>query len=92
EEVRRAAEGRPVRVLCASGVRSAIAHRVLVQNGFDSASLSGGTLTLRAHLGARADAVLTTAGRQQNGGGAFADAGGATIPAAGVGQREASSV
>lgn len=47
DEVRDAAAGRPVRVMCQSGVRSAIAHRVLVQNGFDSASLSGGMLTLR---------------------------------------------
>jgi len=60
DEVRRAADGRPVRVLCASGVRSAIAHRVLAQAGFDSASLSGGMRTLRATLGATADAVLQT--------------------------------
>ena len=58
DEVRDAAAGRPVRVLCASGVRSAIAHRVLTQAGFDSASLSGGMLTLRATLGDRADEVL----------------------------------
>lgn len=58
DEVRDAAAGRPVRVLCASGVRSAIAHRVLTQSGFDSASLSGGMLTLRAVLGDRADQVL----------------------------------
>ncbi len=57
-EVRDASQGRPVRVLCQSGVRSAIAHRVLVQAGFDSASLSGGMLTLRAVLGDRAAAVL----------------------------------
>ncbi len=60
DEVREAAAGRPVRVLCASGVRSAIAHRILTQSGFDSASLSGGMLTLRATLGDRADTVLTT--------------------------------
>ncbi|MFT4296386.1 MAG: FAD-dependent oxidoreductase [Micropruina sp.] len=58
DEVREAAQGCPVRVLCASGVRSAIAHRVLAQAGFDSASLSGGMLTLRAVLGDRADQVL----------------------------------
>lgn len=57
-EVEEAAHGRPVRVMCASGVRSAIAHRVLVQAGFDSASLSGGMLTLRAVLGDRAEAFL----------------------------------
>ena len=55
DEVREAAAGRPVRVLCASGVRSAIAHRVLHQAGLDSASLSGGMLTLRATLGDRVD-------------------------------------
>lgn len=58
DEVRTAAAGRPVRVLCQSGVRSAIAHRVLAQSGFDSASLSGGMLTLRAVLGDRTDDVL----------------------------------
>lgn len=51
DEVRAAAAGRPVRALCGSGVRSAIAHRVLAQAGIDSASLSGGMLTLRAVLG-----------------------------------------
>ncbi|SKC70875.1 FAD-dependent oxidoreductase [Krasilnikoviella flava] len=58
DEVRAAAAGRPVRVMCASGVRSAIAHRVLAQAGFDSASLSGGMLTLRATHGVHADALL----------------------------------
>jgi NADPH-dependent 2,4-dienoyl-CoA reductase/sulfur reductase-like enzyme/rhodanese-related sulfurtransferase len=61
DTVREAAAGRPVRVLCASGLRSAIAHRVLVQAGFDSASLSGGILTLRAVLGHGADRVLAEA-------------------------------
>ncbi|KJL21825.1 Coenzyme A disulfide reductase [Microbacterium azadirachtae] len=51
DEVRAAAAGRPVRVLCGSGVRSHIAHRLLTQSGFDSASLSGGMLTARAVLG-----------------------------------------
>lgn len=60
DEVRAAAAGRPVRVHCLSGVRSAIAHRVLAQAGFDSASLSGGMLTLRAVLGARAGDVLVS--------------------------------
>ncbi|CAN7253662.1 FAD-dependent oxidoreductase [Microbacterium sp. LjRoot45] len=59
DEVRDAAAGRPVRVTCQSGVRSAIAHRVLTQAGFDSASLSGGMLTLRAWLGERQSDVLT---------------------------------
>lgn len=51
DEVRTAAAGRPVRALCGSGVRSHIAHRLLTQSGFDSASLSGGMLTARAVLG-----------------------------------------
>lgn len=55
DEVRTAADGRPVRVHCASGFRSYLAHRVLVQAGFDSANLSGGMLTLRA---ARPDLAL----------------------------------
>ena len=50
DEVREAAAGRPVRVHCASGFRSYLAHRVLVAAGFDSANLSGGMLTLRAAL------------------------------------------
>ncbi|WP_295012726.1 FAD-dependent oxidoreductase [uncultured Microbacterium sp.] len=58
DEVREAAAGRPVRVMCQSGVRSAIAHRVVAQAGFDSASLSGGMLTLRAWLGERQAEVL----------------------------------
>ena len=48
QEVIDAAAGKPVKVMCASGVRSAIAHRILVQAGVDSASLSGGIITLRA--------------------------------------------
>jgi NADPH-dependent 2,4-dienoyl-CoA reductase/sulfur reductase-like enzyme/rhodanese-related sulfurtransferase len=65
DEVRERASGRPVRVMCASGVRSAIAHRVLTQAGMDSASLSGGILTLRAALGARAADVLDSEGALQ---------------------------
>jgi NADPH-dependent 2,4-dienoyl-CoA reductase/sulfur reductase-like enzyme/rhodanese-related sulfurtransferase len=60
DEVRERADGRPVRVMCASGVRSAIAHRVVTQAGMDSASLSGGILTLRAALGLRAVDILET--------------------------------
>ena len=59
-EVREAAGDRPVRVMCASGVRSAIANRVLLQAGFDAASLSGGALTLRASLGAHAAELMRT--------------------------------
>ncbi|MAP64491.1 MAG: pyridine nucleotide-disulfide oxidoreductase [Microbacterium sp.] len=62
DEVREAAAGRPVRVLCAAGVRSNIAHRVLVAHGFDSTSLSGGTRTLRQWFGADVDRVLVTEG------------------------------
>ena len=50
EEIRAAAAGRPVRVHCASGFRSYLAHRILAQEGFDSANLSGGILTLEAAL------------------------------------------
>ncbi|KGM10763.1 FAD-dependent oxidoreductase [Cellulomonas bogoriensis] len=55
DEVRRTAGDRPVRVHCASGFRSYLAHRALDQAGLDSANLSGGMLTLRA---ARPDLVL----------------------------------
>jgi rhodanese-related sulfurtransferase len=58
EEVRHQAAGRPVAVLCQSGVRSYIAHRVLAAAGIDSVTLSGGMLTLRAHLGQQSTDVL----------------------------------
>ncbi len=58
DEIRGAAAGRPVAVMCAAGVRSYLAHRILVAEGFDSSMLSGGMQTLRAMLGARAEAVL----------------------------------
>lgn len=48
DEVREAAAGRPIAVHCRSGVRSYLAHRVLVAEGFESASLDGGMLTLEA--------------------------------------------
>lgn len=60
DEVRDAAAGRPVRVHCQSGLRSYLAHRQLVQAGFDSANLSGGMLTLRAALGSRAEDLIVT--------------------------------
>lgn len=53
DEVRAAANERPVRVYCASGMRSYLAHRQLAEAGLDSATLSGGLLTFRA---ARPDA------------------------------------
>ncbi|GIG26737.1 FAD-dependent oxidoreductase [Cellulomonas denverensis] len=46
EQVRAAAAGRPVAVHCASGVRSHIATRVLIQHGLDARNLSGGWLSL----------------------------------------------
>ena len=58
-EVLEAAAGRPVRTMCGSGFRSYLAHRVLAQRGVDSATLSGGMLTLRAWLGPRAERLLT---------------------------------
>jgi len=48
DEVRTAAAGRTVSVHCASGVRSYLATRVLLGEGFDARNLSGGWLTLRA--------------------------------------------
>ncbi|MCL2482918.1 MAG: FAD-dependent oxidoreductase [Propionibacteriaceae bacterium] len=58
DEVRQLVAGRPVAVMCQSGVRSYIAHRVLVAAGFDSATLSGGMLTLKAWLGSDAETTL----------------------------------
>jgi rhodanese-related sulfurtransferase len=55
DEVVAAAAGRPLRVFCASGFRSYLAHRVLVGHGLDSATLDGGLLTLAA---ARRDLAL----------------------------------
>ena len=57
DEVLQAADGRPVRVHCASGFRSYLAHRVLAHAGVDSANLSGGMLTLQA---SRPDVHLVT--------------------------------
>ncbi|MDR1768648.1 MAG: FAD-dependent oxidoreductase [Propionibacteriaceae bacterium] len=53
DEVTAAAAGRPVRTMCGVGLRSYIAHLILVAAGFDSASLSGGAETLHATLAAR---------------------------------------
>lgn len=57
-EVEQAAAGRPVRLMCASGLRSYFAHRLLAQHGFDSATLSGGIVTLAAALGERAAGLI----------------------------------
>ena len=48
EEVTSAADGRSISVHCASGVRSYLATRVLLSEGFDARNLSGGWLTLKA--------------------------------------------
>jgi NADPH-dependent 2,4-dienoyl-CoA reductase/sulfur reductase-like enzyme/rhodanese-related sulfurtransferase len=48
DEVRSAADGREISVHCASGVRSYLATRVLLGEGFDARNLSGGWLTLQA--------------------------------------------
>jgi len=60
EEVRAAANGRPVSVLCASGVRSYLALRQLDHAGLQARNLSGGMLTLQAALGGRANNVIIT--------------------------------
>lgn len=62
DEVRLAAAGRPVRAMCAAGVRSNIAYRILVGHGIDATSLSGGVQTLRQWFGAKADDILITEG------------------------------
>jgi NADPH-dependent 2,4-dienoyl-CoA reductase/sulfur reductase-like enzyme/rhodanese-related sulfurtransferase len=62
DEVRDAAADRPVRVMCAAGVRANIAHRILVGAGFDSSSLSGGIQTLRHWYGADVERILSTEG------------------------------
>ncbi|MFT3714527.1 MAG: FAD-dependent oxidoreductase [Gordonia sp. (in: high G+C Gram-positive bacteria)] len=48
DEIREAAAGRPIRVHCASGMRSYLATRILTGEGFDASNLSGGLMTLRA--------------------------------------------
>ena len=50
DRIREAAAGRPVRVHCASGFRSYLAHRILDQQGFDSANFDGGMLTMQTAL------------------------------------------
>lgn len=48
DEIRQAAGGRWIAVVCASGVRSYLATRILRGNGLDARNLAGGTLTLDA--------------------------------------------
>ncbi|MCL2782647.1 MAG: FAD-dependent oxidoreductase [Propionibacteriaceae bacterium] len=64
DEVIALAGGRPIAVMCQSGVRSYLAHRILVAAGLTSRTLSGGMLTLRAWLGGQADAVLVKGDKQ----------------------------
>jgi rhodanese-related sulfurtransferase len=42
EDIIGLAAGRPVRIVCASGFRSYLAHRILAQHGIDSATFDGG--------------------------------------------------
>jgi rhodanese-related sulfurtransferase len=60
DEIIAAADGRPVKVMCRSGFRSYLAHRVLTAHGLDSASLDGGWLSLMA---ARPDAPVELGSR-----------------------------
>ena len=46
EEIRGAAAGRPIAVHCASGFRSYLATRILLQHGLAARNLSGGWMTL----------------------------------------------
>lgn len=50
DRIRDLAAGRPVRLHCASGFRSYLAHRILDQSGFDSANFDGGMLTMKTAL------------------------------------------
>jgi rhodanese-related sulfurtransferase len=61
-EVREWAAGRPIRTVCAAGVRSNIAYRILANSGFEATSLSGGMETLRQWYGAETDRILTAEG------------------------------
>jgi len=65
DRIRDLAAGRPVRVHCASGFRSYLAHRILDQSGFDSANFDGGMLTMKTalpELALEMGAALTPAG------------------------------
>ncbi len=61
-EVRDAAAGRTVAALCASGVRTNIAHRILVSHGIPTSSLSGGMTTFRQWWGAASAEILVKEG------------------------------
>jgi len=48
DEIAASAAGRTLSVHCASGVRSYLATRILLSQGYDARNLSGGWLTLQA--------------------------------------------
>ncbi len=58
DKIREAAAGRPVRLVCETGLRSYIASRALSANGLECSSLDGGMVTLKHVLGNRADGIL----------------------------------
>ena len=62
------AQGRKIKLICESGFRSYLAHRILKSHGVASESLSGGMLTLRAILAAAGelDNWLETSEKQAN--------------------------
>jgi NADPH-dependent 2,4-dienoyl-CoA reductase/sulfur reductase-like enzyme/rhodanese-related sulfurtransferase len=54
DEIRKTAQGKTTLVICESGKRAYLAHRILQQNGIDSTVLSGGMNTLSRILQAGA--------------------------------------
>ena len=58
DEIREAAAGRHVRLVCESGLRSYIAHRALSAQGIASSSLDGGMLSLKQVLDGELESVL----------------------------------
>lgn len=48
DQVREASAGKPVYALCATGIRSYLATRLLISHGLDAKNLSGGLVTLSA--------------------------------------------
>lgn len=51
DQITAAADGRPLRLICKSGMRSYLAYRILAQQGIDVATFSGGMTTLADTLG-----------------------------------------
>ncbi|MDR0782707.1 MAG: FAD-dependent oxidoreductase [Propionibacteriaceae bacterium] len=58
DEIADRAAGRPIALICESGRRSYLAHRILAAAGLESCTFSGGMLTLRAWLGLNAQKIL----------------------------------